>query len=109
VGWLPDFHEPQTILDVTFNGKNIASVNNSNWPLLNDPQINKAMDNAEQIVNPKLRYLAWGKIDRMVTETAGAIPWLWEEYPTIYSTRVTHASELWNGGAPDVTFMAVNS
>ena len=23
VGWLPDFHEPQTILDSTFNGKNI--------------------------------------------------------------------------------------
>ena len=21
VGWLPDFHDPQTILDVTFNGK----------------------------------------------------------------------------------------
>jgi peptide/nickel transport system substrate-binding protein len=107
VGWVPDFHEPQTILDVPFNGKNITSVNNSNWPLLNDPGINKAMDRAEQIVNPKLRYLAWGKIDRMVTETAGAIPWLWEEYPTLYSTHVTQASELWNGGSPDVTFMAV--
>ena len=109
VGWLPDFHEPQTILDVTFNGKNITSVNNSNWPLLDDPQINKAMDRAERIVNPGLRYLAWGKIDRMVTETAGAIPWLWEEYPTVYSNRVTHASELWNGGSPDVTFMAVTA
>jgi peptide/nickel transport system substrate-binding protein len=40
VGWLPDFHEPQTILDVTFNGKNITSVNNSNWPLLNVRSIN---------------------------------------------------------------------
>ena len=37
VGWLPDFHEPQTILDPTFNGKNIVPVNNSNWPQLNDP------------------------------------------------------------------------
>ena len=107
VGWLPDFHEPQTVLDVTFNGKNITSSNNSNWPLLNDPSINRAMDRAERIVNPSARYAAWGRIDRMVTRTAGAIPWLWEQYPTLFSSRVTPSTELWNGGSPDVTFMAV--
>ena len=107
VGWLPDFHEPQTVLDVTFNGKNITSSNNSNWPLLNDPSINRAMDRAERIVNPSARYAAWGRIDKMVTRTAGAIPWLWEQYPTLFSSRVTPSTELWNGGSPDVTFMAV--
>jgi peptide/nickel transport system substrate-binding protein len=107
VGWLPDFHEPQTVLDVTFNGKNVTAVNNSNWPLLNDPKINAAMNRAERIVDPKARYAAWGRIDRMVTGTASAIPWLWEQYPTLFSSRVTPAPELWNGGGPDVTFMAV--
>lgn len=107
VGWLPDFHEPQTVLDVTFNGKNVTAVNNSNWPLLNDPKINAAMNRAERIVDPKARYAVWGRIDRMVTGTAGAIPWLWEQYPTLFSSRVTPAPELWNGGGPDVTFMAV--
>jgi peptide/nickel transport system substrate-binding protein len=107
VGWLPDFHEPQTVLDVTFNGKNITSSNNSNWPLLNVPSINRAMDRAERIVNPAARYAAWGQIDKMVTRTAAAIPWVWEQYPTLFSSRVTAAPELWNGGAPDVTFMAV--
>jgi len=107
VGWLPDFHEPQTVLDVTFNGKNITSSNNSNWPLLNDPSINRAMDRAERIVNPNARYAAWGRIDQMVTRTAVAIPWLWEQYPTLFSSRVTPSTELWNGGSPDVTFMAV--
>ena len=107
VGWLPDFHEPQTILDVTFNGKNITSTNNSNWPLLNNARINRAMDRAERIVDPKARYAAWGKIDRSVTQTAAAIPWLWEQYPTLFSSRVTPAPELWNGGGPDVTYMAV--
>jgi len=107
VGWLPDFHEPQTILDVTFNGKNIASTNNSNWPLLNEPTLNAAMNRAERIVDPDARYAAWGKIDQEVTRTAGAIPWLWEEYPTLFSSHVTPAPELWNGGAPDPTFMAV--
>jgi peptide/nickel transport system substrate-binding protein len=107
VGWLPDFHEPQALLDVTFNGKYIVPVNNSNWPLLNDPKVNAAADAAEQIMNAHARYAAWAKIDRMVTESAAAIPWLWEQSPSIYSSRVTHASELWNEGSPDVTFMKV--
>jgi peptide/nickel transport system substrate-binding protein len=109
VGWLPDFHEPQTILDVTFNGKLITTVNNSNWPLLNDPKINAAMDRAERILDPQARWAAWGAIDRMVTRTAAAVPWLWENYPTLFSSRVTHAPELWNQGSPDVTFMAVST
>ena len=107
VGWLPDFHEPQTILDPTFNGKNIVPVNNSNWPRLNDPKLNKQMDAAELMLDSKQRYAAWGKIDKEVTQTAAAIPWIWEKFPSLYSKRVTHASELWNGGSPDVTFMAV--
>ena len=40
---------------------------------------------AEVIVNPKLRYAAWGKIDDEVTKTAAAIPWLWENFPSLYS------------------------
>ena len=53
VGWLPDFHDPQAILDVTFNGKNIVPVNNSNWPLLNDPKINAAIARAELHPRPE--------------------------------------------------------
>ena len=109
VGWLPDFHDPQTILDVTFNGKSIVAGNNSNWPLLNDPKINAAMARAERLLDPHARAAAWGKIDRQVTRTAAAVPWLWENYPTLFSRRVTAAPERWNGGSPDVTFMAVTS
>jgi peptide/nickel transport system substrate-binding protein len=107
VGWLADFHEPQTLLDPTFNGKNIIPTNNSNWPLLNDPAINKLMDKAELELNPETRYKEWGQIDDMITKTAAAIPWIWETSPTLYSTKVTHASELWNGGEPDMSFMSV--
>jgi peptide/nickel transport system substrate-binding protein len=109
VGWIPDFHEPQAVLDVTFSGKHITPVNNSNWPLLNDPKINAAIAQAERILDPQARWAAWGKIDQTVTRTAAAVPWLWESFPTLFSTRVTPAPELWNQGAPDVTFMAVSS
>ena len=109
VGWLPDFHEPETLLNVTFNGQHIVPVNNSNWPQLNDPALNAAMDKAAMMLDATARYKAWAKIDQQVTRTAAAIPWLWEDFPTLYSTNVTHASELWNQGSPDVTFMQVRS
>ena len=109
VGWLPDFHEPQAVLDVTFNGTHITPVNNSNWPLLNDPKLNAEMTRAEQMLNPAARWAAWGRIDQQVTRTASAIPWLWESFPSLFSSRVTAEPELWNGGSPDVTFMAVHA
>ena len=107
VGWLPDFHEPQAILDATFNGQNILPSNNSNWPLLNVASINKAMDTAKKTLNPSKRYQEWGALDKKVTETASAIPWLWEDYPTLFSSRVTPALMYDNSGGPDVSFMSV--
>jgi peptide/nickel transport system substrate-binding protein len=107
VGWLPDFHEPQTILDPTFNGKNILPSNNSNWPLLNDPAINSAMNRGEKLLGTSERYQAWGTIDDMVTRTASAVPWLWENYPALFSPRVVPALMVDNEGAPDVAMMSV--
>jgi peptide/nickel transport system substrate-binding protein len=107
VGWLPDFHEPQTILDPTFNGKNILPSNNSNWPLLNEPAINAAMDKAEKTLDPTQRFEAWGKIDDSVVETAGAVPWLWENFPTVFSSRVVPALMVDNSGSPDVAMMSI--
>jgi peptide/nickel transport system substrate-binding protein len=106
-GWIADFHEPQAALDATFNGKNIVPVNNSNWPQLNDPRINALMRKAETTLDAQQRYAAWARIDQLVTKTAVAIPWIWETTPTLFSTNVTKAPEVWNQGNPDVTFMQV--
>ena len=74
---------------------------------LNDPRINALMARAETIVDPQQRFAAWARIDQLVTKTAVAIPWLWETFPTLFSSNVTKVPELWNLGAPDVTFMEV--
>ena len=58
-------------------------------------------------IDPAKRLAQWGQIDKTVTKTAAAIPWLWEDYPTLFSSKVTPSPELWNSGGPDVTFMAV--
>jgi peptide/nickel transport system substrate-binding protein len=88
VGWLKDFADPQTMLDPTFNGKNIVPANNVNWPQLDDPKLNKAMDAAELIVPPAERAKAWADIDRKVTATASAIPWQWDKTVLVKSTNV---------------------
>jgi peptide/nickel transport system substrate-binding protein len=64
VGWFPDFKDPVTMLDPTFNGKSINPSYNVNMAQLNDPKINAAMERAKRIKNPTARYAAWGKIDK---------------------------------------------
>ena len=88
VGWLKDFADPQTILDPTFNGKNIVDVNNSNWPQLNVASINSAMDSAEVVVGADARNKAWANIDRQITAQAPAVPWIWDDTANIRSTDV---------------------
>ena len=37
VGWVADFGDPQAVLDVTFNGKNISPSGNDNWGQVERP------------------------------------------------------------------------
>jgi peptide/nickel transport system substrate-binding protein len=87
-GWLKDFADPQTMLDPTFNGKNIVPTNNSNWPQLNVPAINQAMDKAETVVGTDARAQAWANIDKMVMGQAAAIPWQWDKPILVESANV---------------------
>ena len=49
VGWIADFADPQTVLNIPFNGKLIVTNGtNSNWGQVNHPQINKAMEAAKR-------------------------------------------------------------
>jgi peptide/nickel transport system substrate-binding protein len=87
VGWIKDFSDGQTMLDPTFNGKNILEQGNSNWSELNIPAINKAMDKAE-LAPADQRAQKWGEIDKMVTAQAPTIPWIWDKQPNIESANV---------------------
>ena len=88
VSWGKDFSDAQTILDPTFNGKNIVQQGNSNWPELNVPEINQAMEEAELLTAPDERAEAWAKIDTMVTEQAPVVNWLWDKQVLLQSANV---------------------
>jgi peptide/nickel transport system substrate-binding protein len=88
VGFFKDFNDPQSLLDPVFNGDNILAVNNSNWPELDVPALNDAMNKAALLPVGPQRDKAWGEIDRQVTEQAPAIPYLWDKIPTVESPDV---------------------
>jgi peptide/nickel transport system substrate-binding protein len=87
-GWLKDFADPQTMLDLTFDGNNIQPSNNSNWPQLDVPEINDAMDKARLVVGDEERAQAWADIDKMVMEQAAALTWQWDKPYLVRSENV---------------------
>jgi peptide/nickel transport system substrate-binding protein len=95
-GWLPDFTDPYAMLNPNFNGASITPVNNNNQSLLNDPQINAAMDKAALISDDAARSKAWGAIDRQLVEKAVAIPWFWDKVANITSKDVHGVLGQWN-------------
>jgi peptide/nickel transport system substrate-binding protein len=106
VGWLKDFADAQTLLDPTFNGKNILPQNNSNWSQLNDPAINDAMTKAELLAKPDERATAWANIDKQITEQAPAIPYVWDKNPEIRSANVNGVATL-NFGLWDIAWTSL--
>ena len=88
VGWLKDFNDGQSMLDPTFNGENVVPENNSNWPQLNVPEVNKAINDATLIDDLEERNKAWGEVDTMISEQAPAIPYIWDDQANIQSADV---------------------
>jgi peptide/nickel transport system substrate-binding protein len=108
VGWVPDFGDPQAVLDVPFNGNLIAkSGTNSNWGLVNHPRINEAMEAATKVVGEKARGEAWAKIDRELVNEAVAVPYQWAKEPYLESKDVAGVGQFWNGGTWDYSFTSL--
>jgi peptide/nickel transport system substrate-binding protein len=97
VGWIKDFNDAQSILEPTFSGEAIVPVNNSNWPQLDVPAIDKAMEEAKLIVDPAERAQAWGEIDQMITAQAPAVPYVWDATPNVASANVNGVINAFNG------------
>ncbi len=47
VGWVADFGDPQTVLDVHVQRQDHPAGQNVNWGQVNNPKINAAMEKAE--------------------------------------------------------------
>jgi peptide/nickel transport system substrate-binding protein len=108
VGWIKDFNDGQAMIDVPFNGATIAASpsNNSNWPQLNDPAINAALNAAKYITDPTSRAAQYGKIDDQIMALAPAVPWLWDYEANVASTNVVPVINEFNA-LTDVAFTSL--
>jgi peptide/nickel transport system substrate-binding protein len=87
-GWFKDFTDPQSMLEVTFKGKNIAKDGgNNNLAQLNDPKVDAAMDKASTLQGDA-RIKAWADIDKQITGDAPAVPFDWDKTTIIWSKDV---------------------
>lgn len=88
VGWFKDFNDPESMLRPTFYGPSITTSGNLNWPQLNVPAINSAMDAATLLPPGAARTQAWADINRMIAAQAPAVPWAWDKVALIRSKDV---------------------
>jgi peptide/nickel transport system substrate-binding protein len=87
-GWFKDYNDPQSMLEPTFKGSNISKEGgNNNLAQLNNPKIDKAMDDAALLEGDQ-RNQAWGEIDKMITEQAPAVPFIWDNTNLIHAKNV---------------------
>jgi peptide/nickel transport system substrate-binding protein len=107
VGWIADFADPQTVLNITFNGTTIVSTGNVNWGQTNVPKINKAMAEAENVIGEEARAKAWAKIDTELVEDAAAIPFDWDKQPNIEGSGVNGVGDIWNVGEWDYSYTSL--
>jgi peptide/nickel transport system substrate-binding protein len=107
VGWIRDWSDPQTLLDVTFAGYNIVQTDNSNWGQVNDPKINAAMRAAEKTVGDANRAQAWASVDKMLVDNAVAVPWTFDKQPYVISKDVRAIYQLWNEGSIDYSYTSL--
>jgi peptide/nickel transport system substrate-binding protein len=106
MAWGKDFADAQGILDPLFNGANIVPQNNTNTAELDVPEINRAMEEASLLTDAEDRAEAWGEIDRMVTEQAPVIPWIWDKTPLLHSADVNGVASEFNA-AWDLTWTSL--
>jgi peptide/nickel transport system substrate-binding protein len=108
VGWVKDFNDGQAMIDVPFNSATIkgSPTNNSNWPQLNNPQIDAALNSAKYITDPTQRAAEYGKIDDMITALAPAVVWDWDYETNVNSANVIPVVNQFNGLA-DLAFTSL--
>jgi peptide/nickel transport system substrate-binding protein len=107
VGWIRDWSDPQTLLDPTFAGYNIVQTDNSNWGQVNDPKINAAMRASEKTVGDANRAQAWANVDKMLVDSAVAVPWTFDKQPYVISKDVRAIYQLWNEGSIDYSYTSL--
>jgi peptide/nickel transport system substrate-binding protein len=106
VGWIKDFNDPQAFFDIPLYGPAINPSNNSNWPMMDDPQLNKAIEQAKLVDDPEERAQTYGELDKQAMALAPFVPWVWDNDIMVRSEDVNQVTNLFNG-LTDLSFTSI--
>jgi peptide/nickel transport system substrate-binding protein len=107
VAWVADFPDPQTVLNITFNGKLIVATDNTNYGQVAVPKIDDEMAEGERLSGIKTRANFWAKIDDQLVENAVAVPFDWDKQANIESSDVAGIGDLWDSGEWDYSWTSL--
>ena len=106
--WGKDFYDPQTLLDPTFNPAAIKPENNTNYPQLDDPKLEKQFADAATLTDPAARARAYAEINKVITAQAPAAPYVWDKQANVRSKDVNgvinDSNALW-----DLSFVSLKN
>lgn len=105
-GWFKDFADPQSMLEPVFHGDFISETGNINYSEIDDPELNKAMDDAALLEGDE-RLQAWADVDTMIIEKAAAVPFIWDQTTLIRSKDVNGVAASYYT-AWDLNFTSIN-
>ncbi len=107
LGWGADFFAAQSFIGPLFHGDNIVPSGNVNTAEVDDPKLNKQIDEAAKITDPAEAAKAWADLDKEVTNQSYFIPWLWDNNVGLQSTNMNGVSSKFNSGAYDFAFSSL--
>lgn len=90
--WGADWPTGFGFLDQIINGSAIKPSGGNNVQELNDPAINKALNDAIANTDKTAREKAWGDIDKMVAENASAVPLIYRKNLLFRPTSATNVT-----------------
>jgi peptide/nickel transport system substrate-binding protein len=107
LGWGADFFAAQSFFGPLFAGKNIVPSGNVNTAEVNDPKLNKQIDDAIAETDPEKAAQAWADLDKEVTSQSYFITWLWDNNVGLQSANMNGVSSKFNSGAYDFAFSSL--
>ena len=108
VGWIADFADPQTVLNITFNGTTITQTGQRQ--LESDEQSERSTRRwrrRKPSSASRRARRAWAKIDTELVEDAAAIPFDWDKQANIEAANVHGVGQLWNIGTWDYSWTSL--
>ncbi|MCG5212382.1 ABC transporter substrate-binding protein [Streptosporangium soli] len=84
-GWAADWPTGSTAVSLTYDGRQLVD-HGSNYSHLNVPEVNEAIDKANEILDPVEAGKAWAAVDKMIMAQAPIVPEFYQTYFGLYGS-----------------------